>query len=466
VSVTYTLRYRPVAAEGSAPGEWTEVAGLTGTSHALTGLSAGVRYEVEVEAVSSAGVRSSALVAQRSTVCVAPAQPSVLPAGYVLSSGDPGTNGRLAASWGAVTGAQSYRVRHRTAAVGGTAAGEWVEASGIVGTSQDTAGLDGSVSYDVEVAAVNVDGDVSDWSTTRSGVPARIASGGTVTTFAGNGATDSTLTNIEGETYVVHTFTDVGSSTFALNRASDVEYLIVAGGGGGGSRHGGGGGAGGMRSGTVEGAAVNVEGYPVVVGAGGAGVAAHNNSAPFPAPSSGSPSSVLGVDAVGGGTGGNSGGPSGGSGGSGGGSSNGSASPGSATVLQGNIGGQGSGAPGTPYLGAGGGGAGSSGVAPNTSTGVAGAGGSGRATVIAGNSPVTYAGGGGGGGGSSSQSPGAAGADGGGAGGFGGGAGGNATSGSGGGGGGGSFDDGQNPQNKKGGDGGSGRVIVRYRLPA
>lgn len=465
MSVTYTLRHRPVAAD-STPGEWTEVPGLTETSHALTGLSAGVRYEVEVEAVSAAGARSAALVAQRSTACVAPTQPSVSPAGFVLSSADPGTNGRLAASWGAVTGAQTYRLRHRIAAEGETAAGAWDEVTGIEVTSRGVTGLAGVSSYDVEVAAVTVDGDVSDWSATRSDVPSRIATGGTVTSFTGNGATDGAVTNSVGETYVVHTFADVGTTTFALNRASDVEYLIVAGGGGGGSRHGGGGGAGGMRSGAAEGAAVNVEGYPVVVGAGGAGAAAHQNTAPFLAPLAGSPSSVLGVDAVGGGTGGNSGGPSGGAGGSGGGSSNGSASPGSATALQGNIGGQGSGAPGAPYLGAGGGGAGSNGAAPNTSTGVAGAGGTGRATVIAGNAPVTFAGGGGGGGGSSSQSPGAAGADGGGAGGYGGGAGGNATSGTGGGGGGGSFNDAQNPQNKKGGDGGSGRVVVRYRLPA
>jgi hypothetical protein len=34
--------------------------------------------------------------------------------------------------------------------------------------------------------------------------------------------------------YRIHTFTSVGSATFTLNYAENIEYLIVAGGGGGG----------------------------------------------------------------------------------------------------------------------------------------------------------------------------------------------------------------------------------------
>jgi hypothetical protein len=379
VSVTYTLRYRSVAAEGSDPGEWTVVAGLAGTSHALTGLSAGVRYEVEVEAVSSAGVRSSALVAQRSTVCVAPVQPSVLPAGYVLSSGDPGTNGGLAASWGAVTGAQSYRVRHRTAAVGGTAAGEWVEASGIEATSRGVTGLDGSVSYDVEVAAVNVDGDVSDWSTTRAGVPARIASGGSVTTLV------QTPEPPTETTYVIHTFAASGS--FILNRSVDgIQHLVVAGGGGGGQRHGGGGGGGGVLEGSGD---RNAATYGVTVGAGGKGRDGTDAQ-------NGGDSGVFGVIADGGGRGG-SGGNRGNAqvGGSGGGSQ--SATGAAGTDGQGTSGGNGQGDP--NWSGGGGGGAGSAGSG-STGTDAArdlsgGAGGSGRASTITGTS-VLYGGGGGG----------------------------------------------------------------------
>jgi predicted phage tail protein len=60
MALSYTLRYRPTGTE-----EWTEVTGLTGTSHPVTGLTAGVRYDIEVVAVSSSGASSTPLTTQR-----------------------------------------------------------------------------------------------------------------------------------------------------------------------------------------------------------------------------------------------------------------------------------------------------------------------------------------------------------------------------------------------------------------
>jgi len=283
MSLTYTLRYKPIDAD-----TWTEVPGLTGTSHQVTGLTAGVRYDVEVVAVSS-GASSTPLAAKRSTRCAPPTQPTVTPAGYALSD-DSGTNGALAASWSAVTGAVSYEVRRRLT----TPEPGSYETVGTVPaptTSLSMTGLDGTASYDLEVAAINDDDDVSDASTARTNVPARIASGGTVTLIPVVGTP---------KTHVVHTFTTVGSNTFVLNRDRTVDYLIVAGGGGGGSDNAGGGGGGGVLadSGLVVPANSTLE---VVVGAGGAPSGNNNKNDQ----TNGGNSSFSGLTAIGGGQGGN-----------------------------------------------------------------------------------------------------------------------------------------------------------------
>jgi hypothetical protein len=110
------------------------------------------------------------------------------------------------------------------------------------------------------------------------------ATGGTITT-CGN--------------YKIHSFT--GPGTFTVTSAGNpagsttVDYLVVAGGGGGGSDRGGGGGAGGYRESVPSPAAwtasplanpggalpVSVQGYPITVGAGGAGGANPGPSAPL-----------------------------------------------------------------------------------------------------------------------------------------------------------------------------------------
>ena len=298
----------------------------------------------------------------------------------------------------------------------------------------------------------------------------------------------------------IHTFT--GPGTFCVSGignaagSNKVDYLVVAGGGGGGGgyntpvqRGAGGGGAGGFREspGTASGSyavsplgtspavalAVTATGFPIAVGAAGAG--GYSTNAPGgPQASNGGDSTFSSITSTGGGFGGASytptprsngnGGGSGG-GGSAGGVGDGGGGPGNSPPVsppQGTDGGGNPGDTGPNQGGHGGGGAsGAGGNAPGG--GVGGPSGAGATTSING-SPVAYAGGGGGGGGNCNGAPGGTG---------GGGKGGSSsgcgavppnngvagTTNTGGGGGGGSG--GTNPI---GGNGGSGIVIIRYKF--
>ena len=227
----------------------------------------------------------------------------------------------------------------------------------------------------------------------RSDLPAPsfvAATGGTITT-SGN--------------FKIHTFT--GPGTFTVTSAGNsqgsntVDYLVVAGGGGGSGRHAGAGGAGGFRTNYPSGCAgipVSVQGYPVVIGAGGAG---GPDPGAFPAVSTSAPgqsSSALSITSAGGGRGVtyttpplNNDGGSGGGGGYPNAPTGGSGNTPPVAPPQGNPGGGGADAP--QYSGGGGGGASAAGTGGTPSVG--GPGGNGSANLISGSS-VTYAGGGGG----------------------------------------------------------------------
>jgi hypothetical protein len=294
------------------------------------------------------------------------------------------------------------------------------------------------------------------------------------------GGTESEIT-IDGVEYRLHTFTTVGAETFTVTSpgtTGEVHYLVVAGGGGGGGASlacvntiggAGGGGAGGF----LEGSAIVVSSaYSLSVGAGGqgssSGAGANGQNSFFDAF----------AIAVGGGGGGgadlDTNGVSGGSGG-GAGSGAGANSGGARTSGQGSLGGDGS--PTNNKGGGGGGGAGGVGVAGRDDD-FGGAGGSGRATSLMTTSlaedlaighvhqgQVFFSGGGGGGANNSAGRQGVGGVG-------GGGQGGTAANPSvapanglpntGGGGGGGT----DCMDLHTGGNGGSGIVIIRYRLSA
>jgi hypothetical protein len=251
--------------------------------------------------------------------------------------------------------------------------------------------------------------DINDATLDTTGVnPFVLATGGTITTCGD---------------YKIHSFT--GPGTFTVTSAgtpggsTTVDYMVVAGGGGGAARHGGGGGAGGFRESVPSPAAwtasplanpggalpVSVQGYPITVGAGGAGATtAPCNNPPETLGVQGNNSIFSTITSTGGGY---SGGPSPGGpfpvgqgpgkpGGSGGGgswsgppTSGGSGNTPPVSPSQGNPGG-GYTSP-NNYIGSGGGGAtAAGGGTPNN------VGGAGATTSISG-SPTSYAGGGGGG---------------------------------------------------------------------
>ena len=221
--------------------------------------------------------------------------------------------------------------------------------------------------------------------------------GGLSSPFSATGGTKDT-TSRSG--YIVHTFTSPGSFIGVAGPGSvDLEYLVVAGGGGAGS-NGGGGGAGGMRTGTLSGAAPGT--YTIQVGGGGAGDGgtSFNNGTPSFISNPG----ITSVTSAGGGYGTQTGAnppTNGGPGGSGGGGAGyyGPQIPGGTgntpptSPPQGNNGGNGISGSATGYSGGGGGGAGA--VGGNGSPTNGGNGGNGSPSSITGTS-VTYAGGGGG----------------------------------------------------------------------
>ena len=275
--------------------------------------------------------------------------------------------------------------------------------------------------------------------------------------------------------FKIHTFTSPGTFTVSCagnaGGSNTVSYVVVAGGGGAGGDGGGGGGAGGYREGlglndsycgsplrAPTGVPVTATGFPISVGAGGAGGAQ-------PQPGNKGIDSVFStITSTGGGIGGGI--TAAGDGGSGGGGQRGSPQAGgsgntpSVSPPQGT-----NGAPGGPPNGGDGGGGGGGATVAGSSNGPsgAGAGGTGATSSITG-SAVTRAGGGGGGATPAPATKGAAGSGGGGTG-AGCGPSGlatNATDNTGGGGGGSSG--GPGIPITQGGNGGSGIVIIRYKF--
>jgi len=280
------------------------------------------------------------------------------------------------------------------------------------------------------------------------------------------GGTQNTFTDYDGVTYKAHSFTSVGSSTFTVNNPGVCSVLIVGGGGGGSTRHAGGGGAGGVL--YAQSVNLNAGNYTVTVGGGGAGTSTGGAAA-----SAGGNSSFVGggysATALGGGGGNNTSG-----GGNGGGQGAGphanfirtnqsSSGPFLAFGNDGGVGGIGTTEAG--YAGGGGGGAMQRGgdctpAYATTNDSMGGQGGDGIALNITG-TMRHYAGGGGGSAGGYGGAGGRGGKGGGGNGASGPGTGGNGAANTGGGAGAAGFIGGTN---YLGGTGGSGIVIIRYRI--
>ena len=228
----------------------------------------------------------------------------------------------------------------------------------------DATGIDASASTNEAIA---------DGAYFGTGAGASYPTGGTITDYGD---------------YKVHSFTNVGNTTFTVPTDGTVDVLAIAGGGGGGrGLNGSGGGAGGMV--VAAGVSITAGTYTITVGDGGAGGPTSASAATLASQGSNtsiSPALTGVATAVGGGAGvnrakGNS--LDGGAGGSGGAAGASGGSAGTATAGQGNVGGTGGcGQGGT----AGGGGAGGAGTCRD--------GGAGLANAYRTGSDVTYASGG------------------------------------------------------------------------
>jgi len=330
------------------------------------------------------------------------------------------------------------------------------------------------------------------WLVTDSGLQDEAPTALYMTATGGSVTTDGS--------FKVHSFTGPGTFTVCsvgnASGSNEVSYMVVAGGGGGGGGAGsgycaGGAGAGGYRegktpqctytsspitctSGSNNGLPVSVQGYPIVVGGGGAGAPGTQNAAP--AGGDGNVSSFSTITSTGGGGGGSRNTPSGGvhearDGGSGGGAGQADNCAQSNTFGAGNTppvspsqgfpGGRSAYPTGSPSDSGSGGGGGAGAVGGNSTPGPTNYGGNGGAGVTSSidGTPTARAGGGGG---SGYGTPGALGGTG------GGGKGSNqnhatesGTANTGGGGGGGS-----GASCRNGGTGGSGMVIIRYKFQA
>ena len=94
-----------------------------------------------------------------------------------------------------------------------------------------------------------------------------------ITASGGNTTTDISQ---NGFTYRVHSFTTVGNSNFVVSSPGTIEYLVVAGGGSGQGRHSGGAGGGQVTWNAAYNIAAGT--YPVTVGAGGVAVYGSNSN--------------------------------------------------------------------------------------------------------------------------------------------------------------------------------------------
>src|SRR6266511_1742411 len=128
----------------SSTGPWTEIAGVT-SPYPASGLSPGTTYWYQVRGTNAAG---DGPTSTQSSVTTLPGTP-----GAVTFSGIAQTT--LTVSWGAATGAASYRVER-----GSSSTGPWTEfAAGVTGTSTPSSGLTASTTYWYRVRATSAGGD-------------------------------------------------------------------------------------------------------------------------------------------------------------------------------------------------------------------------------------------------------------------------------------------------------------------
>ena len=154
---------------------WSDLVANTGntaTGYSHTGLTAGTTRHYRVSAINSAGTGQASGIATGSTAAAG------VPASPTVTAVSAGTEA-LTASWSAPSSdggspITAYDLRHIRSDAASKADNNWTVVqdvwTGSGALSYELAGLDGGVSYDVQVRAINSAGD-SSWSVTATGTP-------------------------------------------------------------------------------------------------------------------------------------------------------------------------------------------------------------------------------------------------------------------------------------------------------
>lgn len=166
----YRLNYRL-----QPGGSWVSVAGITGTSRTVTGLTAGT-YEATVEAYDTSGNYSPASSPATVTVTEPPPIPDA-PGGLTATAGD----GQVELSWSVSTHASGYNVYRD---------GVLVNGSPLAGTTYTDTGVTNGTTYAYHVTAVNESGE-SAASTTVTATPAKPPPGPNAFTISLSGMAQS-----------------------------------------------------------------------------------------------------------------------------------------------------------------------------------------------------------------------------------------------------------------------------------
>ena len=186
----YDARYIRSDAADKSDANWTERDGIWTSGdleYTLSGLANGVRYDVQLRAVTSAG-NGPWSAPTSATPQTAPDAPTI----NLITVGD----GALAVSWSAPTdnggsAVTSYDARYIRSDALDKADAHWTERDGIwtSGVLRYTVGsLTNGVGYDVQVRAVNVAGE-GPWSATSSATPQTVTDAPTVNLITpGDGA--------------------------------------------------------------------------------------------------------------------------------------------------------------------------------------------------------------------------------------------------------------------------------------
>ena len=161
---SYDLRYIETAEDESVDGNWTVESAVWSSGaleYTVTGLDAGVSYDVQVRAVNGSTQGAWSATSMGTPLIAAP----------TVTAGE----GSLAVVWAAPGGAtvRSYDLRHIETSEDGSVESNWSVETGVWSSGAleyTVTGLDGGVSYDVEVRAV-IGGSAGAWSATSMGTP-------------------------------------------------------------------------------------------------------------------------------------------------------------------------------------------------------------------------------------------------------------------------------------------------------